>query len=381
VGNAKDDKTISTVDVDYAQRIGAVATDLRDQGREAAKVAYEAIPLPELQQRAESTDHQWRALSDTAAATQSRLELVTPTNQDAVPLKNRAFCYATGSVARGEAAKGSDLDVFLMGAPGQSPVSFVETAHIVSFLDSVREANAFRAFSQGGEYVGLHDFSEVLGQIGSRLDDSTNTFTARILLLLESRPLFNPEAYAEAKSQILDRYWGDRPATDFFLPIMLMNDIRRWWGAVGLNFEAKHQVDLTSSKREKAERVLGNLKLRYTRLLAVYSSLAGIIHISTDAGLVRKDLEAILDLTPVERLALIVGGLPQDDQGQGREILKQYDAAMVVLGRPKEELLSDLENEDFANGLKDKAYEFHRLFTGFYSRIGGEKTLFQYSIA
>lgn len=350
-------------------------------GRDGARDLLARHSYRELQSRVEFTDSRWGSLFSTAEVTQARLDTIVPSGESGTLLRDRAFAYATGSVARGEAALGSDLDVFVMSAPGQNRTDFVETSHIVSFLDIVRQENDFRAFSRGGEFVRVHDFAEVINQMGGRFDDSTNTFTARILLLLESRALFNVTAYELAKEQILDRYWSGRPVDERFLPIMLVNDIRRWWGAVGLNFEEKHRPTPSATAEKKAERALANLKLRYTRLLSVYSSLAALVWVSDEKGLLRADLEAVLAMTPVERIALIVGGSEDDVAQMGLEILRRYDKAMVVLGSEKSGLIRDLQDPTFAKPLKAEAYEFHRVFTDFFSQVGGGKTLFQYSIA
>lgn len=153
-------------------------------------------------------------------------------------ISDRACIYVTGSVARGEASEGSDLDLFIMDDidEGVKRLGYVETAHLVSTLDKIRLDAGFRPFSGGGTWVSTHSLQQVLRETGSPVDDAKNTFTARILLLLNSKPILNDAAYERGRTAVLDRYWQSSDRSKSRFPIMLINDIRRWWGGTRPQF-------------------------------------------------------------------------------------------------------------------------------------------------
>jgi predicted nucleotidyltransferase len=107
------------------------------------------------------------------------------------PLNERDLCvYATGSFARGDASRYSDLDVFLVHQhPQYSKVNAVlATAELIR---ATRELD-LPEFSGDGEYLKIHCLSDMKEKLGSPEDDHQNLFTARMLLLLESTYLYNP---------------------------------------------------------------------------------------------------------------------------------------------------------------------------------------------
>jgi hypothetical protein len=52
----------------------------------------------------------------------------------------------------------------------------------------------------------VHDFTKTLG---TPEDDVTNTFTARLLLLLESCSLVEEAVYKEVIEEVIAAYWRD----------------------------------------------------------------------------------------------------------------------------------------------------------------------------
>ena len=102
-------------------------------------------------------------------------------------------------------------------------------------------------------------------------DDAKNTFTARLLLLLESSALLGQAVYTEITHEVISAYWKDyqRHKNDFS-PAFLANDILRMWRTFCVNYEAR-----TASEPdiEKAKRKLKNYKLKHSRLLTCYSAL------------------------------------------------------------------------------------------------------------
>lgn len=100
----------------------------------------------------------------------------------------RACAYITGSVARGEASTHSDLDLFIVskGTPRDPQLTKLDEILIKADLIQATKKLGFPPFSGDGEYLTRHFVSELTGALGKPHDDVNNTFTARLLLLLES---------------------------------------------------------------------------------------------------------------------------------------------------------------------------------------------------
>src|SRR5208282_5352561 len=64
-------------------------------------------------------------------------------------------------------------------------------------------------FSGDGEYLLHYSVAELIATLGTPEDDVTNTFTARLLLLLESRPLLEPTVYRDVIEPVVTAYWRD----------------------------------------------------------------------------------------------------------------------------------------------------------------------------
>ena len=110
-----------------------------------------------------------------------------------------ACVYITGSFARGEASKYSDLDLFILLRPpdddagGERPLSRLDEICLkASLIDAIRSVG-IPDFSGDGEYLVGYTGRKLKDNLGSDVDDSENTFTARLLLLLESKPLVGDE--------------------------------------------------------------------------------------------------------------------------------------------------------------------------------------------
>ena len=109
-------------------------------------------------------------------------------------------------------------------------------------------------FSGDGEYLKHYSVDQLTRTLGTRNDDHANTFTARLLLLLESSPLVQPEIYGEIIQSIVDAYWRDFEGRDNeFVPAFLTNDILRFWRTLCVNYEAHTKKDPPPEKAKRSE--------------------------------------------------------------------------------------------------------------------------------
>jgi predicted nucleotidyltransferase len=192
-------------------------------------------------------------------------------------VKSKACVYATGSFGRGEASTHSDLDLFVVGKTlekvGEEKISQLshldETCVMADLIRLTRELN-IQDFSGDGVYLKHYPVHELTG-IGTRDDDVTNTFTARLLLLLESSWLLEETVYNDIIEVVVGAYWrdyGDNQSN--FVPAFLANDILRLWRTFCVNYESGTK---RYPEEKKAKGKLKNYKLKHSRLLTCYSAL------------------------------------------------------------------------------------------------------------
>lgn len=106
---------------------------------------------------------------------------------DSIP--DNLCAYVTGSYGRLEASPYSDIDIFfvLNNSNAAERMPKVDEHHLYSALAKICKGLKLPEFSNDGEYLRVHQLTEILENVGNPKDDFSNNFTARMLLLLESR--------------------------------------------------------------------------------------------------------------------------------------------------------------------------------------------------
>ncbi len=329
--------------------------------------------LAEIDRRREYTRQRWEALA-----------LLASSEFDQLDLASRTCIYVTGSMAREEATEGSDLDLFVVDelTSKEERLNYVETSQLVARLDNVRRDGDFRPFSRGGEFIRTLSMQDLVRLIGDPQDDARNLFTARMLLLINSKPLTNEAAHRDAWEGVLNRYWAPQDPQADFRPVMLLNDIRRWWGVLCLNFERFNPFTVVDAytAHAPAERRVANLKLRFARVMAAYTPVVGLLDISSPEGIVpRQGCEIVLRRSPVARLEHLT-----TTDGRAAEaaatVLEAYDEYLTFMNKSKDDLFRLVSRDDVWKSEKAKAYSFHEKFVSLYQAVGHNKTLFEYSI-
>ncbi len=224
--------------------------------------------------------------------------------------------FCCGSLGRGDFGECSDLDIFIFSKKGEGERTRLRDIELLSELISVNKELNFPEFSNDGMFLKILSFPEMEKTIGHPKDDEKNLFTSRMLMLLESKPLFNDSLYDSQLSEIIGFYFRDNINRSSFKPLFLLNDILRFWRTLCLNYEIV-RIDETKPFRKK------NINLKFSRMLTVFSTILPII--SKDQCS-KEDVLRLCKKNPLERLAV---GL--DDMGSSElldgfgEFLNHYE--------------------------------------------------------
>ena len=225
--------------------------------------------------------------------------------------------FCAGSLARMESGTKSDLDLFVTAdaADGELRGRLFQIT-LLSELMAINKRLGFPPFSNDGEYLKVYFMEDLTSRTGSRLDDSENLFTTRILLMLESQPIAHEHIYHEHLRTILELYYRDRNTASPFRPIFLLNDLLRYWRTMCLNYEERrHDVDWPFRKK--------NVNLKFSRMLTVFGTVLPLIAEPADSV---PKLASLCTMTPLERLATGLDLLGDEDLAdRWRGILDVYE--------------------------------------------------------
>ncbi len=350
------------------------------QGLDETDLEWIRTEAPEVYRRLKVSTTLWNSLSDCL-----EIELSGSQENQRLSHLDVASVYVAGSMARWEANEDSDLDVMILHeASGTTPLTLVQQAHTLALVDEIRDQTGFRPFSRGGHFVQFHSVDRMTKGIGGEDDNSTNQFTARMMLLLNGVPLINQAFHDKAFNQVLDSYWRQvsEPNTPF-LPIYLLNDIRRWWLELCLNFE-KHNPPIaptfnsqSQTSDAQASRRLANLKLRFSRVLGPFSALMCILFEASDLGVTKALCANILKATPIERLMHIRRNASGTLRESVEALIRDYDKYLSMIRAPKIELLEKVKSPSWVE-IKKSAYSFGDSIHLLLMECGAQKPISRY---
>lgn len=238
--------------------------------------------------------------------------------------------YCAGSIARGDVGLKSDLDLFLLSA---HECKRLDSFELIAHAIQINRELGFPSFSNDGKYLQIYSLTKMRDSVGTPSDDHENTFTARMLLLLESRPLTNDALYDNALTSILGHYFRDSRGKTSFRPLFLINDLLRYWRTLCLNYE-QIRDDPTKPWHKK------NINLKFSRMLTVFGTVLPVIvgQLSTS-----DDVRRLVRAPPLERLAHGLNEIGDRALGDGFSgFLDNYEQFLSW----KEELNEDPEKGD-----------------------------------
>ena len=245
--------------------------------------------------------------------------------------------YVTGSFGRLEASKYSDLDLFFVEGsdPGNGePPSGYDP--LMDALTSKCRDLGFPEFSGDGEYLKVHYLKDMRDSLGGPDDDYQNRFTARLLLLLESLPIYNKSLYERVVCEITSSYFRDyKGHEEDFHPTFLVNDILRFWKTLCLNYEYRRNTPATGEK-ETSKSALRNLKLRFSRMLTCFSLVIPLAVPRSSIG--PEECMQLMQERPLERLKAVATQSKKPKLWD--DIARDYGWFLELTGQPRDQTLN-----------------------------------------
>lgn len=275
---------------------------------------------------------------------------------------SRVACvYATGSFGRGEASEFSDLDSFIAGyslklGGGGSTRALKRLDEICLKADLVSAVRACKLpeFDGDGEYLKHYAVHQLISSLGNPDDDIKNTFTARLLLLLESAPLLGEEVYQAIIDDVIATYWRDYDDhKEDFAPSFLVNDILRFWRTLCVGYEARTKA---TPESEKAKRRAKNYKLKHSRVMTCFSTILYLTALYASNGTISpENMQGIVKMTPMDRVRKTREfGVPNETLESLDKVERAYLKFLEVSHCSSEDLKAKFSNDDFH---KDKGRE------------------------
>ena len=258
-----------------------------------------------------------------------------------------AVVVACGSFARREACASSDLDYFIIRLGGGDAG---EPAWVEPLASALKEVVPIEP-ARGGPFTAVERLSDMVRNMGGQ-DDTNQRLTRRMLFLLEGEPLSEREGFRFARRALLDRYIAPRVGHNM-LPLFLLNDLIRYYRTIAVDYEYK---------TGEADKPWGlrNLKLVFSRKLLYASGLFALgTTLDGPADAKAERLEALLALTPLDRMAAVCGLAAVEP------VFDAYDHFLDRLSKPGVrrhlERLTRRERDDpVFRDLKDAGYGFTR---------------------
>lgn len=230
-------------------------------------------------------------------------------------------------------------------------------------------------FSGDGRYLEHYTVQKLASTLGKPEDDSTNTFTARLLLLLESQPLLESEVYDKVIEDVIGAYWQDyvNHKKDF-TPAFLVNDILRLWRTFCVNYEARTS---RQPEHERAKRRIKNYKLKYSRLLTCYSALLYLLAVHTRKETVSpEDAAEMIGMTPTQRLEWL---LAQQDLESAHEnvlgLIGDYEEFLTNTAEPESVLIERFLDRETSREYFQNATRFGNRVFDLIETLGQRRSL------
>lgn len=226
-----------------------------------------------------------------------------------------------GSFGRLEGSKESDGDYILIVGDTADPAMKADTDRIHSAIRGLGVSPP----NKSGVFSAPRTHDELVKDIGG-ISEAADELAKRMLLLLESRPVYGDENFLKIVTSIFERYSKDvtdDPTKEY---VFLLNDLIRYFRYICVNYQLNFW-------RENEKWPIRNLKLRHSRLL-MYS---GLLFLLGEASKYQDSSKVStvwnwLPLTPLERLAAVYDA---NSDFAFHRVMGLYDIFVAKLSDPQ----------------------------------------------
>lgn len=283
--------------------------------------------------------------------------------------------FVAGSYARNEASEHSDIDLFFVldGDSTNLESPRIRSIQLFSRIVTIGNDLGFPKFSNDGQYLQILELPKIIHELGGPNDDHLNYFTARMLMILESKCIYGSEHHDSILSKILDAYLRDYPDhPKEFLPTFLVNDILRFWKTLCLNYENKrNQVN----EEKKIPQKIKNLKLKFSRMLTCYATICYVVAIKEPITV--SSLLAMTELPPLERLRTVVANYP-NTRRDFAALEKEYRWFLQLTNVSEAQLLADFSDRTLREEAFLRAERFGKSIFSITKMIAEEQKFLRY---
>lgn len=241
-----------------------------------------------------------------------------------------------GSFGRMDASEQSDFDYIILHD------NYEDTAELRKNIEEVFIENGIEKPNPDGIFSETLSIEELIQNIGHKNDD-LHKLAQRMLLLMESKPLYNERFFESAVEKILEKYLEmviNEPEKE---AVFMLNDLIRYFRSIAVNYEY-------SFWKDNQKWVLRNVKLRHSRVL-IY---AGLLLLILNSSKERKDkygyLKEKIFLTPIEKIASVYHD--NNDFGVTR-LLSAYD---MFLGKMNQESVRNSLQAEYKDRFNNSVY-------------------------
>lgn len=213
-------------------------------------------------------------------------------------------CYAVGSLGRLEASSKSDIDAFFVNMKNPEHCEGINLKKIRMFSEFIQIAEKldFPEISNDGQFLEVLNLNDMKKNFGAPADDFDNLFTARMLLLLESKCIYNNKVYTKVLREVLKTYFKDFDEhPNCFEHRILLNDIVRYWKTLCLNHENKRNKSKNGNDDPNVQ--IKAIKLKFSRMITYFGT---IISICATKDLTEEKFLTICKMVPLERIEYII---------------------------------------------------------------------------